>query len=84
MKITVDLHNEEIVNIIIRSYTEEVLEMSLEEKQQFLVRNGLADVVSDDLPMPNPADILKPPTVCLCNPITKGEFEYTCEHGTRF
>ena len=35
-------------------------------------------------PMPNPADILKSPTLCMCDPIKKGEFEYICEHGARF
>ena len=70
MKITVDLNNEEIVNMIIRNYTEEILEMSLEEKQQFLVRNDLAGVGDDnEPPMPDPRIAGDPLTVDLSNPV---------------
>jgi len=70
MKITVDLNNEEIVNMVIRNYTEEVLKMSLEVKQQFLVRNGLAGVVDNsEPPMPDPQNAGDSPTVDLSNPV---------------
>ena len=39
------MYNEEAVNTIIKNYTESILENSLEEKQKYLVRNGLAQIV---------------------------------------
>src|SRR5947209_3263941 len=102
MKFTISprlLENEEALNIIIRNFTQQVLEGTIEEKQKFLVDNGLSSYTEENKeekvdwdhtesdnnepPMPDPGNAGKPPTVCLCNPIKKQDTPYICEHGNK-
>src|SRR5438132_2579942 len=51
MKLTISPRlgeNEEALNIIIKNFTEQVLQGTLEEKQKFLVDNGLASYEKDE------------------------------------
>jgi hypothetical protein len=66
--------NEEALNIIIKNFTELILKGTLEEKQKFLVDNGLAsyEEVNNEPPMPDPTKAGDPPTVDLSNPVQKG------------